>query len=42
LELIMELMGVKPFNPKMLAERVGFESALKRRSNNMQGYGWQS
>jgi hypothetical protein len=41
LELIMELMAAKPFNPKELAERVGFETACKRKFNNMQGYGWQ-
>jgi len=27
LELMMELMGAKPFNPKKLAERVGFYRA---------------
>jgi len=37
----MELMGAKPFNPKKLAERVGFETPCKRNFNNMQGYGWQ-
>jgi len=30
LELILELMGPKPLIPKVLAERVGFASALLR------------
>src|SRR5713101_2212972 len=28
LELMMELMGLKPFNPKVLAEREGFEPPI--------------
>ncbi len=40
MELTVELMGSKPINPRVLAEREGFESACKRKFNNMQGYGW--
>src|SRR5713101_9328660 len=35
MELTMELMGSKPFNPKVLAERVGFEPTLPFRVNTL-------
>ena len=33
--MMMELMGAKPFNPMMLAERVGFEPTLPFRVNTL-------
>jgi hypothetical protein len=36
LELMIELMAAKPFIPKKLAERMGFESACKRKQKDLQ------
>jgi len=39
LELMMELMGAKPFSPKVLAERVGFEADCKRQIEHLVRHG---
>jgi hypothetical protein len=36
LELMMELMAAKPFIPKKLAERVGFEPRLSNEINKLE------
>ena len=42
LELAVELMGSKPINPKVLAERVGFESATLLETTELSGAVWSS
>ncbi len=37
MELTMELMGSKPFNPKVLAERVGFEPSVLLETKELRG-----
>ncbi len=42
MELTVELMGSRPFNPKVLAERVGFESATLLETTELSGAVWSS